>query len=152
MTTHTSQKNTEDAKKMLVDYLQRVDQLKAKDRTLIPPQEMQLLDPELRSHTLDEVAIGFTADQARIEALRCLQCIKKTCVEDCPVSIDIPGFIHHIATGEFENAASVIRQTSLLPSICGRVCPQETQCQAHCTVGRSLKDVDNSVAIGHDSC
>lgn len=148
MTTHTSQKNTEDAKKMLVDYLQRVDQLKAKDRTLIPPQEMQLLDPELRSHTLDEVAIGFTADQARIEALRCLQCIKKTCVEDCPVSIDIPGFIHHIATGEFENAASVIRQTSLLPSICGRVCPQETQCQAHCTVGRALKDVDKSVAIG----
>ena len=70
MTTHTSQKITEDAKKMLVDYLKRIDQLKAKDRTLIPPQEMQLLDPELRSHTLDEVAIGFTADQARIEALR----------------------------------------------------------------------------------
>lgn len=138
----------EEAKQLLVNYLQKGTALKAKERTLIPSQEMPVQDPVLRAHNLDEVAIGFTADQARIEALRCLQCIKKTCVDDCPVRIDIPGFIHHIAEGTFDRAVDVIKQSSLLPSICGRVCPQETQCQSHCTVGKALKDIDKSVAIG----
>jgi len=122
--------------------------MKPKDRMAIPPQEMINQDPYIRRANLDEVALGFTEEQARIEAMRCLQCIKKTCVADCPVGIDIPGFIGKIAVGEFDKAAAIVKESSLLPAICGRVCPQETQCQQNCTVGKALKDIDKSVAIG----
>jgi glutamate synthase (NADPH) small chain len=139
---------SEEAKKLIVEYLDKVDQLKTKDRMKIPPQEMPSQDPEVRSHNLEEVALGYTIEQARVEAMRCLQCVKKNCVDDCPVQIDIPRFINHIAHGEYETASGVIKEASLLPAICGRVCPQETQCQQNCTVGKALKDVDKSVAIG----
>jgi glutamate synthase (NADPH/NADH) small chain len=109
---------------------------------------MPAQDPEIRSHNLDEVALGYTMEQARIEAMRCIQCVKKNCIEDCPVKIDIPRFIEHIAHGEFQNASDVIKEANLLPAICGRVCPQETQCQSNCAVGKALKEVDKSVAIG----
>ena len=122
--------------------------MKAKERMKIPAREMPAQDPEVRSHNLEEVAIGYTMEQARIEAMRCLQCVKKTCVDDCPVKIDIPRFIDHVAHGDIENAVGVIKEASLLPAICGRVCPQETQCQLNCAVGKALKDVDKSVAIG----
>ena len=144
----TPEQLSEEAKKIIVDYLSKIDELKTKDRMKIPAQEMPAQDPEVRSHNLDEVALGFTIEQARIEAMRCLQCVKKNCVEDCPVKIDIPRFIDHIAHGDMDNAAGVIKEASLLPAICGRVCPQETQCQSNCTVGKALKDVDKSVAIG----
>ncbi|MHB8930547.1 MAG: NADPH-dependent glutamate synthase [Melioribacteraceae bacterium] len=144
----TPEQLSEDAKKLIVDYLSKIDELKTKDRMKIPAQEMPAQDPEIRSHNLDEVALGYTVEQARIEAMRCLQCVKKNCVEDCPVKIDIPRFIDHIAHGDMGNAAGVIKEASLLPAICGRVCPQETQCQSNCTVGKALKDVDKSVAIG----
>ena len=144
----TPEQLSEDAKKLIVDYLSKIDELKTKDRMKIPAQEMPAQDPEIRSHNLDEVALGYTVEQARIEAMRCLQCVKKNCVEDCPVKIDIPRFIDHIAHGDMDNAAGVIKEASLLPAICGRVCPQETQCQSNCTVGKALKDVDKSVAIG----
>ena len=144
----TPEQLSEEAKKLIVDYLSKIDELKTKDRMKIPAQEMPAQDPEVRSHNLDEVALGFTIEQARIEAMRCLQCVKKNCVEDCPVKIDIPRFIDHIAHGDMDNAAGVIKEASLLPAICGRVCPQETQCQSNCTVGKALKDVDKSVAIG----
>lgn len=149
MNTHPTPKElAKQAKELLVDYLDKIDVLKPKDRTKIPAQEMPTQDPETRSHNLEEVSMGYTMEQARIEAMRCLQCVKKNCMEGCPVKIDIPSFISHIAHGDFESAASVIKQTTLLPAVCGRVCPQETQCQMYCTVGRALKDVDKSVAIG----
>ncbi len=144
----TAEQLSEEAKKLIADYVSRIDDMKAKERMKIPAQEMPAQDPEVRSHNLDEVAIGYTMEQARIEAMRCIQCVKKSCVEDCPVRIDIPRFINHIAHEEYQNAADVIKEASLLPAICGRVCPQETQCQSNCAVGKALKDVDKSVAIG----
>lgn len=136
------------ARKILNDYIHNIPELKAKDRLKIPPMEMPAQNPMERAHNLEEVAIGYTMEEARVEALRCLECVKQTCIDGCPVQIDIPRFIKHIAYGEFQNAADVIKEASLLPSICGRVCPQETQCQENCKVGVAMKDVDKSVAIG----
>ena len=144
----TAEQLSEEAKILIAEYLNKIDDMKAKERMKIPAQEMPAQDPEVRSHNLEEVAIGYTMEQARIEAMRCLQCVKKTCVDDCPVKIDIPRFIDHVAHGDIENAVGVIKEASLLPAICGRVCPQETQCQSNCAVGKALKDVDKSVAIG----
>jgi glutamate synthase (NADPH) small chain len=144
----TPEQLAEEAKKIIADYITRVDDLKTKERMKIPAQEMPAQDPEIRSHNLEEVALGYSVEQARIEAMRCLQCVKQNCVDDCPVKIDIPRFIDHIAHGDFQTAANVVKEASLLPAICGRVCPQETQCQQNCTVGKALKDVDKSVAIG----
>ena len=95
-----------------------------------------------------EVTYGYFEAQAQVEAARCLQCRNAPCVEGCPVQIDIPRFIKHVADGDYEGSLAVIRETSLLPSICGRVCPQENQCQAYCTLGKSLKDTFKSVSIG----
>lgn len=136
------------AKKILNNYIHNIDSIKAKDRLKIPSQEMPAQDPIERRKNLEEVAIGYTMDEARLEALRCLECVKQTCIDGCPVKIDIPLFIKHIVHGEFQNAADVIKEASLLPSICGRVCPQETQCQENCKVGIAMKDVNKSVAIG----
>ena len=85
---------------------------------------------------------------AVLEAMRCLGCKNRPCVEGCPVSIDIPRFIARIQERDYRGALSVIQEESILPSICGRVCPQESQCQKHCTVGKALKDVDKAVGIG----
>jgi len=133
---------------LLEEYLPQKDTMKAKQRIGIPPQEMPSQDPMVRIKNLDEVALGYSEEQARLEALRCTQCKKRPCIEACPVKIDIPTFIQHIANGEFQNAIDVIKKTSLLPAICGRVCPQEVQCQEPCTVSKSLKDVSKGVAIG----
>jgi len=148
MTHHSKDNLQAEAKVLLEAYLHKADQLKAKDRTHIPSQIMPNQDPLIRRYNLEEVSLGFTAEQAQLEAMRCLQCIKKNCVLDCPVNINIPGFINHIAHGNFEEAIKIVKETSLLPAICGRVCPQESQCQLHCAVGKALKDVDRSVAIG----
>jgi glutamate synthase (NADPH/NADH) small chain len=122
--------------------------LKAKDRLAIPAQAMPHQDPQARGRNFNEVALGYSTEQARIEALRCLQCRTAPCVEGCPVRIDIPGFIKALAAGDDQGAIDIIKRSSLLPAICGRVCPQESQCQEPCTVGKSLKDVDQAVAIG----
>ncbi|MBI1939068.1 MAG: NADPH-dependent glutamate synthase [Ignavibacteriales bacterium] len=148
MISKTAEQLSEEAKQLIVEYISRIDDMKPKERTHIPPQEMPSQNPHERIRNLDEVALGYTLEQARIEAMRCLQCVKKNCVEDCPVKIDIPRFIDHVAHEDFENAASVIKEASLLPAICGRVCPQEVQCQQNCTVGKALKDIDKAVAIG----
>lgn len=148
MSHHTPEEIAEKAREYLAEYILRKDELKPKERINIPSQEMPAQDPIERGKNLDEVALGFTAEQAQLEAMRCLQCVKNTCVSDCPVGIDVPGFVGHIANGNFQDAVDTIKQTSLLPSICGRVCPQETQCQEHCKVGAALKDVDKGVAIG----
>jgi glutamate synthase (NADPH/NADH) small chain len=139
---------SKEAKEIIVEYLGRLNDLKTKDKMKIPSQEMPAQDPLERIKNLDEVALGYTMEQARVEAMRCIQCVKANCVEDCPVKIDIPRFIRHIAFGEFQDAIDTIKETSLLPSVCGRVCPQETQCQMNCNVGKALKDVNKGVAIG----
>ena len=120
----------------------------AKERLKIPPQEMPAQEPEARRRNMQEVALGYSPEQARLEALRCLQCKNAPCVDGCPVRIDIPGFVRAIAEGKFEESVDIVRRNSLLPAVCGRVCPQEVQCQAPCTVGRSLKDVAKAVSIG----
>ena len=122
--------------------------LKAKQRMAIPAQEMPAQDPAVRRTNMNEVALGYSEAQARLEAERCLQCPTKPCIAGCPVGIDIPAFIQKIADGDFSAAIGVIRESSLLPAVCGRVCPQETQCQAPCTVGKALKSVDKAVAVG----
>jgi len=119
-----------------------------KERMAIPPQEMPQQDPEVRAHNMNEVALGYTAEMAKREASRCLGCPAKPCMQGCPVAIDIPGFLAKAAEGDFAGALDVIKATSLLPAVCGRVCPQEKQCQKFCTMGKMLKDAEKSVAIG----
>ena len=122
--------------------------LRPKERMAIPSQEMPAQDPKERVGNMDEVALGYTPEQVRLEAMRCLQCKTAPCVKGCPVKIDIPGFVKEAAEGNFEESLAIIKQSSLLPAICGRVCPQENQCQETCTVGRSLKDVEKAVSVG----
>jgi len=122
--------------------------LTPRDRLGIPMQEMPTQEPAVRRRNVQEVAKGYTPDQAQLESLRCLQCKNAPCVQGCPVRIDIPGFLKAAANGDFESACKIIKKSSLLPSVCGRVCPQEVQCQENCTVGKSLKSVDKAVSIG----
>jgi glutamate synthase (NADPH/NADH) small chain len=122
--------------------------LSPKDRMAIPAQEMPAQEPVARGKNFREVALGYTPEQARVEAMRCLQCKTKPCVEGCPVRIDIPAFVKAMADGDWQMAIDTIKMNSLLPAICGRVCPQETQCQEPCTVGKALKDVNKAVSIG----
>ena len=119
-----------------------------KEKMAIPQQAMPEQDPAVRAHNMKEVALGYTAEMARTEASRCLQCAAKPCMKGCPVGIDIPAFLAKAAEGDFESALAIIKKTSLLPAVCGRVCPQEKQCQKFCTMGKVLKDVEKSVAIG----
>jgi glutamate synthase (NADPH/NADH) small chain len=135
---------------MLDDLLKKLesDDLKAKDRLAIPSQLMPEQEAEARRRNITEVALGYTEEQARLEALRCLQCKTAPCVKGCPVRIRIPEFVGAIAEGRHREALAIIRENSLLPAVCGRVCPQEVQCQETCTVGRSLKDVSKAVSIG----
>jgi glutamate synthase (NADPH/NADH) small chain len=109
------------------------------EKTRMPEQ-----DPKARACNFSEVALGYTADMAIEEAKRCLECKNKPCVAGCPVNVDIPGFIALMKDGKFEEAYRKITQTNNLPAICGRVCPQETQCEATCV--RGIKG--ESVAIG----
>lgn len=120
---------------------------KNKERTDIPRVKMNELDAEYRSHTcLEEVNLGLTAEQAVQEAQRCLDCPNPTCMQGCPVSISIPTFVKHIEAGEFLEAAKVLKETSALPAVCGRVCPQEKQCECKCI---HLKMGKEAVAIGY---
>ena len=97
--------------------------------------EMPTQAPEVRAHNFDEVALGYTADIAVEEAQRCLKCKHQPCVSGCPVNIDIPNFIDRIKVRDFEGAYQVISLSSSLPAVCGRVCPQELQCESKCTIG-----------------
>ena len=120
---------------------------KNKERTDIPRVEMNELDAEYRSHTrLEEVNLGLTKEQAIQEAQRCLDCPNPTCMQGCPVSINIPTFVKNIERGEFLEAAKVLKETSALPAVCGRVCPQEKQCESKCI---HLKMGKPAVAIGY---
>lgn len=107
--------------------------MKAKERTAIPRVVMQELDPHYRATSLfEEVNRGLTREQALTEARRCLDCPNPTCVQGCPVNIHIPTFVKHVEAGDILGAARVIKQSSALPAVCGRVCPQEKQCESQC--------------------
>lgn len=116
----------------------------AKDRMKISRQPMPEQDPKVRARNFDEVPLGYTPNMAKIEALRCIQCKNRPCMEGCPVEIDIPGFIALIAEGDFLGAIRKIKETNALPAVCGRVCPQETQCEELCVRGKK----GEPVAIG----
>lgn len=121
--------------------------MRPKERTAIPRVVMPELDPEYRAKTrLEEVNTGLAPEQAVMEAKRCLDCPKPQCVEGCPVGINIPSFVKNIERGEFLKAAQVLKQTSALPAVCGRVCPQEKQCESRCV---HLKMNEPAVAIGY---
>ena len=121
--------------------------MKPKERTAIKRVSMPELEPSYRITTrYEEVNKGLTKEMALTEAKRCLDCAKPTCVEGCPVSIDIPSFIKNIERGQFLAAAKVLKNTSALPAVCGRVCPQEKQCESRCI---HLKMNEPAVAIGY---
>lgn len=122
--------------------------LTPKERRAIPAQEMPNQPPGERIHNMLEVALGYAAEQAELEALRCLQCRNAPCIAGCPVGVNIPGFIRAMVERDLPRALGVIRESNLLPAICGRVCPQESQCQARCVVGKLHKDTAQAVAIG----
>lgn len=122
--------------------------LSPKDRMAILQQEMPVQEPKKRASLMSEVAIGYTAEQAILEANRCLQCKTAPCISGCPVNVPIPQFVAEVAKGEFKNAVDIIKTTNLLPAICGRVCPQEKQCQGQCTVGKTYKNAEKAVSIG----
>lgn len=103
--------------------------------------EMPTQAPEVRAHNFSEVALGYTAEIALEEAKRCLNCKNRPCVAGCPVNVNIPDFIMKIKDGDFEGAYRIINETSSLPAVCGRVCPQETQCESKCTMGIKFEPV-----------
>lgn len=110
-----------------------------------PRQPMPEQPPEQRIHNFNEVPLGYAPQQAVAEASRCLQCKNPKCVDGCPVAVDIPAFIALIREGKFAEAARKIKETNVLPAVCGRVCPQETQCEAACVLGKR----GEPIAIGH---
>lgn len=118
----------------------------AKERTSIPRVKMPELDPSYRITCNEEVNQGLSAEEAVIEARRCMDCPDPQCVTGCPVGINIPGFIKNIERGEFGKAALVLKETSALPAVCGRVCPQEKQCESKCLYHKMKKQ---PVAIGY---
>jgi len=101
--------------------------------------EMPTQTPSVRANNFNEVALGYTQEIAIAEAERCLNCKNMPCVSGCPVNIDIPNFISKIKDGNFEEAYNIISLSSSLPAVCGRVCPQETQCESKCTLGIKLE-------------
>ena len=122
------------------------DAMSAKERTSIPRAKMPMLDPSYRITCNEEVNQGLSAEQAVLEAKRCLDCPDPQCVNGCPVGIDIPGFIKNIQREAFAEAATVLKSTSALPAVCGRVCPQEKQCESRCIYNKMKKE---PVAIGY---
>ncbi len=114
------------------------------ERTRIPRQPMPTQDPQARVHNFNEVALGLPEEAAMLEAARCLQCKKPKCIEGCPVGVKIPAFIERLREGDLPGAVRSLKSDNNLPAICGRVCPQETQCEAVCVVGKK----GEPVAIG----
>jgi len=122
----------------------RSNDLPNKERMKIPRQTMPEQPANIRNANFSEVNLGYTEEQAVLEAQRCLQCKKPTCIDGCPVNIKIPDFIDLIAKGDFDGAVARIKEDNSLPAVCGRVCPQEEQCEALCVLTKKHE----SVAIG----
>ncbi len=121
-----------------------MNEISKKDRMKIPRQPMPEQPGSERMNNFKEVNLGFTEELARLEALRCIQCPKPVCVEGCPVGVKIQDFIQLVADGDFLGAAAKIKEDNVLPAICGRVCPQEEQCEVKCVIGKK----GEPVAIG----
>jgi glutamate synthase (NADPH/NADH) small chain len=121
------------------------ERLEKKERMKIPRQEMPEQKPEERAKNFKEVPYGLSEEQALLEAARCLECKKQPCVAGCPVEVDIPAFINLILEKDYAAAARKIKETNALPAVCGRVCPQEDQCELVCVLTKKFKPV----AIGH---
>lgn len=107
----------------------------------VPRQKMPEQDPQVRVHNFDEVPLGYSGELAMTEAKRCIQCKKPGCIAGCPVDVDIPGFVGLIAEGRFVEAALMLKETNGLPAVCGRVCPQEDQCEKFCILGKKGEPV-----------
>jgi len=110
----------------------------------VPRQKMPEQEPKVRARNFDEVPFGYTPELAQLEASRCLQCKKPKCIEGCPVEVEIPAFVKLISEGDFAGSARKLKERNSLPAVCGRVCPQEDQCEKVCIVGKK----DQPVAIG----
>jgi glutamate synthase (NADPH/NADH) small chain len=110
----------------------------------VPRQKMPEQEPKVRARNFDEVPFGYTPELAQLEASRCLQCKKPKCIEGCPVEVEIPAFVKLISEGDFSGAARKLKERNSLPAVCGRVCPQEDQCEKVCIVGKK----DQPVAVG----
>lgn len=121
-----------------------MEKLSNKERMKIVRQSMPEQDSKVRRNNFEEVNLGFTEELAKLEALRCIQCPKPTCVEGCPVGVKIKDFIALVAEGDYLVAAAKIKEDNMLPAVCGRVCPQEEQCEVKCVVGKK----NGPVAIG----
>lgn len=119
--------------------------LSKKERMKLDRVDMPERDAAERARSFEEVNLGFTAEMAKLEAMRCLECARPKCVEGCPVGIRIDEFVVHVAHGDIDAAAHTIQRDNLLPAICGRVCPQENQCEGACVLAKK----DRPIAIGH---
>ncbi len=118
-----------------------MEEISKKDRMKIQRQQMPEQEPEVRNKNFKEVNLGFTEELAKLEALRCIQCPKPTCITGCPVGVKIRDFISLVAQGDYLGAAAKIKEDNVLPAVCGRVCPQEEQCEAVCVVGKKSEPV-----------
>src|SRR5437016_2569942 len=119
--------------------------LSNKDRMKVPRQAMLEQPAEERAHNFTEVNLGYSPDLARQEALRCLECAKPTCTDNCPVGVKVKEFVELIVAGDFLGAAAKIREDNVLPAITGRVCPQEDHCEGGCLMGKKVQ----SLGIGY---
>ena len=120
---------------------QAIKDMPKHERMKLPRQEMPVQDPQARRANYDEVALGYSEDTALLESLRCLQCKRPKCVEGCPVGVDIPAFIERLKEGDMPGAVRALKGDNNLPAICGRVCPQETQCEALCVLSKKHEPV-----------
>ncbi|MBU1920223.1 NAD(P)-binding protein, partial [bacterium] len=118
------------------------EETKKPKRERIPRTPMREENPQERVCSFTEVPLGYSVEEAMREASRCLVCKKPKCVEGCPVGIDIPGFLSKVREGDFQEAANILHDMNALPAICGRVCPQEEQCEVKCVLGKKGKPID----------
>jgi glutamate synthase (NADPH) small chain len=123
---------------LFVEGRRTYKKLREIEPTKVPMPER---DPIIRASTFDEVTLGYSLSEAMREAERCLQCSRPTCISGCPVSIDIPRFIRHLLVKDVDGALGVIREANILPSVCGRVCPQESQCESQCVIAKKMDPV-----------
>jgi len=130
-----------------MEFETEVKYLSKKERRAIPRQHIPEMAPEIRSKCFDEVTLGYSLHEAQLEAARCIQCKDPQCIVGCPVSINIPKFLEQIVEGDLDSSIDTVWDKTALPAVCGRVCPQEMQCEAVCVVGKK-KDVE-PVGIGN---